>query len=123
MRDVIAAVEIVVDEHLPVAVEGVVAPLHPVQIAEAERVQLAPQVGPEELLQRRTAGVGPGEHPLLRRPRIHGHEAVRRAIEVADAGKVRRALERAVERRRSTRGTGTGTAARSRAESVTTAAA
>ena len=51
VRDVIAAVKVVVDEHLPVAVDGVLAPLHPVQIAEAERRQLLQQLESKILLQ------------------------------------------------------------------------
>ena len=46
VRDVVAAVEVVVDEHFPIAVDGVVAPLHPVQIAEAEPGQLPQQLDP-----------------------------------------------------------------------------
>ena len=48
MRHVIAAVEIVVDEHLPVAVEGVRAPLHPVQASSASASKLTEKVARRE---------------------------------------------------------------------------
>jgi hypothetical protein len=51
VRHVIAAVEIVVDEHLPVAVQRVAAALHPAQSIEPQGPELAPQVVPEKLLE------------------------------------------------------------------------
>ena len=96
-RDVIAAIEVVVDEHLPVAIDRIVASLHPVQIAQAQRVKLLRQVGSEVIIQRGTAGGGPGEHPLLGDRAVERHEAVRGALEITHIGKIRGSLERAVE--------------------------
>ena len=96
-RDVIAAIEVVVDEHLPVAIDRIVASLHPVQIAQAQRVKLLRQVGSEVIIQRRTVSGGSGEHPLLGDRAVDRHEAVRGALEITHIGKIRCSLERAVE--------------------------
>ena len=53
---VVAAVEVVVDEHFPVAVEDVVPPVEPVQAAEVEAAYLRHKVGAEVLLDRRAFG-------------------------------------------------------------------
>ena len=95
---VVAAVEVVVDEHFPVAVEDVVTPVEPVQAAEVEAAYLRHQVGAEVLLDRRAFGCDAHEHPVLPGARRHRDEAVRRRIEVAHVLEGRRCLERALER-------------------------
>jgi len=50
MGHVITTIEIVVDKHLPVAVEGVTAAFHPLEAFKAERVELTHEIQPEELM-------------------------------------------------------------------------
>ena len=49
--DVVAAVEVIVDEDLPVAFEGVAAPLHEMEARQPELPELRDEVAAEELLE------------------------------------------------------------------------
>ena len=98
MGNVVAAVEIVVDEHFPVAVQHVSAPIHPVQIAEAKCPNLIDQARAEKCRERGARSIDSDEHPLLPDVGVERHEPVGRPIEVAHAGKIGRAFQRAIER-------------------------
>jgi len=53
VRHVVTAVEVIVDEHLPVAVEEVVLAVEPMQPRELEPGDFGDDVGPQELDERR----------------------------------------------------------------------
>ena len=97
VRHVVAAVEVVVDEHLPVALEGPAPPLHEVEAGQIELGELADE-GPEGLLERRAARLETDEHELLPARRLDRHKSVLGLVEAADAGEVRRALQLPGER-------------------------
>ncbi len=94
----VAAVEVVVDEHLPVAVEDVVPAVEPVQVRQAELRDLRDDLGAQELLERGALGRDPHEHPVLPRRGRHRHEPVPGRVEVPHALEGGRRLERALER-------------------------
>src|SRR5688572_19953953 len=58
MRHVIATIEVVVHEHLPVAVERVAAPLHPPEAFETELLELIHDIRSKELLERQSSRLG-----------------------------------------------------------------
>ena len=98
MRHVVAAIQIVVDEDLPVAVERVLPLLRPDQLVETRWRDAAREIGAEESLERRAAAVDPDEHPLLPQTDLERNQTVRRPVEVAHAGEVGRPCQLALER-------------------------
>ena len=96
VRNVIAAVEVVVDEDLPVAVQAVRPALEEVQRAEIERRNSLHQPA-QEIRQGRGFRIEVDEDELLPGFHAHGQQSVLRAIEGADAFELRRALQRAVQ--------------------------
>src|SRR5262245_14102215 len=76
MGHVIAAVEVVVDEHLPVAVESVVAPLHPVKPRKLERSNLVHELRGEEFFEGQSALGKANEYPVLPGGGGHRHESM-----------------------------------------------
>ena len=93
----VPAVEIVVHEDLPVALEGPLAPLEEVESREVERPELRHEVA-ERLGERRAALLEADEHEFLPLGDLDRHEAARRFLEIADAAELGRALELARER-------------------------
>ena len=92
----VAAVEIVVDEDLPVAVEGVGSALEEVQGAEVERSNAGSKPA-QKFCQRRGVGIEIDEDELLPGFDLDRNQPILRAVEAADAFELGRALERAVE--------------------------
>ena len=96
VRNVIAAIEVVVDEHLPVAVERVVPTLHPVQRFEAARREVTREVGSEESAQAAdlTFEPDPPTSPPRRSRRARAHAT---HVEIAHVGEIGCSFQRAVE--------------------------
>ena len=97
VRHVVAAVQVVVDEHLPVAVEHIPPALDPLQRRQPKRRDARNQVGAEERVERST-GIDADENPRLPHADRQRHQPVRGAVEVAHAGEVGRPLELAAQR-------------------------
>ena len=96
MRDVVSAVEIVIDEHLPVASHRVHAALEEMQSRKFKRRH--PRTSPpRKSSERRSMRIEIDEDELLPRRALNGDQPVLRAIETAHAFKLRCALQRAVE--------------------------
>ncbi len=53
MRHMVTTIKIIIDENLPVAVEGVMTPFQPLQVLQLERADLIHQIRAEKTLQRR----------------------------------------------------------------------
>jgi hypothetical protein len=95
---VIAAVEVIIDKDLPVAVESVAPPLSPVEITQIQPSHSADEIGAEKVFERRASPIEFDEHPVLPDRGLDRREAVRRAIEVANAGEIRRPAKLSFER-------------------------
>src|SRR5579875_3667769 len=95
MRDVIAAIEIVIHIYFPVAIEIVDAALEKMEIAQLERLYTSGQPT-QKIAQRFREIVEVHENKIF--PRIHArrHQAILRAIKAADAVKIGRAFQRTV---------------------------
>ena len=94
--NVIAAIEIVIDEHLPIALDSVGAALEKLKLSELEGPYALDQAAEKDV----EAGQGRVEvHPDELFPRLHPslHEAVLALLEVGDTVKIRYAFQRAVE--------------------------
>ena len=96
VRHVVAAVEVVVDEDLPVALEGPAPALDELEALELQLRELADE-RTECRLERGTARLEPHEDELLPDGGLDRNEAVPALVEVADAGEVRRSLQLARE--------------------------
>ena len=83
VRHVVSAVQIVVDEDLPVAVERVVPPLEPDESVEIEVFDAARQVGRRESSSSDgPPRVDPDEHPFFPHADLDRDETIRRRVEV-----------------------------------------
>src|SRR5262245_5222519 len=98
IRHVIAAVEVIIDKDLPVAIERIAPPLRPVEITQIQPANSADEIGAEKVFERRAAPIEFDEHPVFPDCGFDGRETVRRAIEVADAGEIRRPAKLPFER-------------------------
>src|SRR5262252_9793655 len=98
IRHVIAAVQVIIDEDLPVAIERIAPPLRPVEGAQIRLAHSAGEIGAEKVFERRAAPIEFDEHPVLPDRRLDRRETVRRAIEVADACEIRRPAKLPFER-------------------------
>ena len=100
VRHVVAAVEVVVDEDLPVAVERVAAALDRSAAPPGPAGAIcATRSAPRNSCSDGPPGSSAHEHPFLPRRRSpRGTRPLARAVEVAHAGEARCPLERAVER-------------------------
>src|SRR5262245_44674912 len=98
MRHVIAAVEVIIDKDLPVAIERIAPPLRPVEGAQIQPSHLADEIGAEKVFERKAAPIEFDEHPVFPDRGFDRRETVRRAIEVADAGEIRRPAKLPFER-------------------------
>ena len=96
---VVAAVEVVVDEHLPVAVEDVVLAVEPVQVRQARAPRTcAITSGPRNSSSDGPSAASRTNTQFSQTARGDRHQRVRRRIEVAHALEGGRGLERALER-------------------------
>ena len=77
VRHVIAAIEVVVDEDFPVAVDSEVLALLPVQRRETAHREIGCECGSEELVQRHAIGFGADEYPFLRHLARQRHKTMR----------------------------------------------
>src|SRR5262245_27241587 len=98
MRHVVAAVQIIIDKNFPVAVERIAASLHPAVIAESQFPHSTDQIGAEKVLKPGPFTIELHKHPVLPDRRLYRRQTVRRAIEVADAGEIRRPAKLSFER-------------------------
>src|SRR5262245_21196299 len=98
IRHVIAAVEVIIDKDLPVAIERIAPPLRPAEITQIHPAHSADEIGAEKVFERRTAPIELDEHPVFPGRGFDRRETVRRAIEVADAGEIRRPTKLPFER-------------------------
>ena len=94
--DVVAAVEIVVDEDLPVAGDVIAGAGEVVELAETEGRDAAGERA-EEVGQGRGGGIEIDEEELLPDFDVDGDEAILLAVEIFDALKFGRAFERTIE--------------------------
>src|SRR5258708_34441423 len=97
MRHVIAAIEIIVDENFPVAVNVISGAVEEVQLADSEGRNALDQPS-EELLQRRSLGVEIHEDETLPDFDAYRHQAVLSAVEVFYSLELRHALQRSIQR-------------------------
>src|SRR5215469_2205213 len=96
MRDVIAAVEIVVDVNLPVAVELIDATLKKMQRAQVEGCHASHKTA-EKIVERGGVSIEVDENKMLPGLDAHRHETVLGAVEIAYAIKIGCALQRSVD--------------------------
>src|SRR5215471_12305698 len=96
VRDVISAVEIVIDIHLPVTVDVVSAALEKMKVADAERSDSLHQTA-QEFAQRSRIGIEVNEDKALPGFNTNRQQSVFRTVEVLNALELRHALERAIE--------------------------
>src|SRR5262249_38463756 len=88
VRYVVAAVEIVIDENFPIAVEHVVPPLEPVKVTDIEI---------DEVRHLRTVRVEPRQYPSLPNRDFDGHETHRVPIKIADGSQIGSTFQVSVE--------------------------
>src|SRR5262245_3326672 len=108
IRHVITAVEVIIDKDLPVAIERIAPPLRPAEITQIQPAHSPGEIGAKKVFERRPSPIEPSpiepspiefdEHPVLPARGFDGRETVRRAIEDADAGEIRRPAEFPFER-------------------------
>src|SRR5208283_2734867 len=96
MRHVISPVEVVIDEHFPVAIQRVRSALEKMQPANTQWLN-PPNQSAKKISERRGIRIEIDEDKLLPRTGLNGNEPVPRVIEAAHALKFRSTLERAVE--------------------------
>ena len=95
MRHVITAVQVVVDENFPVAVERVCPALEPMKAGNTQRLELIDEIA-EKFFERRDIArrwFDPGERPLLLNRDLNWEQTICGAIEVADIVEIRRAFQ------------------------------
>src|SRR5262245_12440895 len=95
---VIAAVEVIIDKNLPVAVERIAPPFHPVEVTHVQPAHSADEIGAEKVFERGAVRIDFDKNPVLPDRRLYRRETVRRAIEIADAGEIRRPKKLPFER-------------------------
>src|SRR5687767_13819944 len=93
VRNVITAVEVVVDKHFPVAVEVVMTALEPMQCAKLQPSDLINEVSAKKAFHGNRAFVKFNENPVFPFPELDWYKAMLRAIKIADARKIRRAFQ------------------------------
>src|SRR5262245_37363814 len=98
IRHVIAAVEVIIDKDLPVTIERIAPPLRPVEVTQIKPAHSADEIGAEKVFERRTVPIEFDEHPVFPDRGFDWRKTVRRAIEVADAGEIRRPAKFTFER-------------------------
>src|SRR6185503_18996976 len=99
VRHVITTVKIVVDKHFPIAIELIMTTLEPMQISQLQRADLREQFIAEKLLQRLRQILNClYEYPVFPLRNFQRHESILRAIEIADAGKIRSPFQFTFER-------------------------
>src|SRR5215469_13347781 len=96
MRHVVSAVEIVVNEYLPIAVDVIGAPVEEMQLADAEGSDSLYQTA-EELHERHGIRIEIHKHKALPVIDANGRQTILGAVEVLNTIKFRHALERSVE--------------------------
>src|SRR5258708_30738733 len=96
VRDVIPAVEIIVDEDLPVAIDVVGAAIEVMQIADAEESDALGESA-EKLGQGRGVIVEIDEDKTLPGFNANGNQAILGAVKILDAFKLGHALEGTIE--------------------------
>src|SRR5664279_3133477 len=96
MRHVVSAIEVVVDKHLPVALQRVHAALEEMQVREVERGDAAYQPA-EKVGKRSGLGIEIDEDKLLPRAYLYRNQSVLGAIESANTFELRSAFQCAVE--------------------------
>src|SRR5262249_5499789 len=95
MRHVIAAVEIIIDKHLPITVEYVMAPLEPMKLIQIDL----------ELSHAGHRPIHPAEsrnHPTFPNSDFEWQKPHRFSIKIADTSQIRRALQVSFKRIRPT---------------------
>src|SRR5262245_23356596 len=98
MRDVVAAVQIIIYKNFPVAVERISPALHPAEGAKSQFPHSTDQIRAEKVLERRSPPIELHKHPVLPDRRLDRRQTILRTIEVADAGEIRRPAKGAFER-------------------------
>src|SRR5215218_5979149 len=84
IRHVITSIEIVIDKHFPVAVEVVMAPLKPMQVAQLQTTRLRDQIFTEKILDRDCETLDQfHKNPILPLRNLQRHETITRTIETA----------------------------------------
>src|SRR5579862_7320744 len=96
MRNVISAVEIIIDKHLPVAVDFISAAVKVVELAHPERRHAFDQAA-EEVVQRGSLRVEIYEYKLLPGFRLHREQAVSLTLKIFDAVEFWHAFQRAIQ--------------------------
>ncbi len=89
LRHVVAAVEIIVDEYFPIAVDRVDTPLKPMQSFEIQGLKPFNEIASEKCFERPISRLQAGKYPVFPDCDLHGNESARGAIEIGDAGKFR----------------------------------
>src|SRR5688572_32696731 len=98
IRHVITAVEIVIDEDFPVAIESVMTSLQPVQVCKIERVNLIDEVSSQKIPQRnRVVTADPGKHPVLPLVGLYRQQTICCLIKITDVGKIWCSFQRAFQ--------------------------
>jgi hypothetical protein len=88
IRYVIAAIEVIIDENLPVTGKRIAAALQPLEIFQ--RRQSLKEIGAGKAFGSRAAALDLGEDPVFPDAGFNGSKTTGSAIEVADAGEIRR---------------------------------
>src|ERR1022692_146445 len=96
MRHVISAIEIVVDEHLPVAMDVIHAAVEAMQFAHIERRHSLHQPA-KKIWQRRGFWIEIHEHELFPDLDLHRRQAILLAVKVLYPVELRHALQRTVQ--------------------------
>ena len=96
--NVVAAIQIVIDENLPIAVERVMPLLQPEQVVETKALDAGQQIRAEKSVERRAASVDLDEDPFLPQTNLDRNETIHGRVEIAHAGKIRCSFQLALER-------------------------
>src|ERR1019366_10789483 len=96
MWHMISAIQIVIDKHLPVAVDIVRFTREVMQLAQSERRNSFYQPA-QKLGERRGMRVQIDENKLLPRVHLHRNQSIILAVEILYAFEIRHAFERAIQ--------------------------
>src|SRR5262245_2234865 len=89
MRNVVAAVQIIIDKNFPVAVDRIAPAVHPAEGVESQFLHSTDQIRAKKALERRSLTIELHKNPVLPDSRLDRRQTIRRAIEAADAGEIR----------------------------------
>src|SRR5215510_3984770 len=88
-RDVVSAIQVIIDKNFPVAFERVMAPLHPAEVLQMQHLQVCDQIDAEIAWERRAVPIELNKYPVLPDLSLNRQQTICGSIEIANPCEIR----------------------------------